>query len=393
MVAVTSDYSKAVAFTVSNTSFQGLETQVLVQPDARASNQFGSAMSMAADGLTLAVAAAGDEGRGAVLIYNRQFGQWSLSTKLYVIEAGEGASVGATVALNQDGTTLFIGVPGYKDGNGVATGAVVPFQLSKNGWVKLDPVFPNVVNNNARFGASLTCVPDGSKFLAAGLVGDVQLVKLDNGQYVFDKAIRAMGTLTKAPALAMAADLSKIVIGVGTAAGGAGEVYTLFLQPDLTYLEATLVASDAAPGARFGESLSLSSDGAALVVAAPGTGNNRGSIYVTTRSGNKYIQQSSLLAPDAAAGDYFGESLKLSSDGQRLAVGAQRKKVNEVANKGQAYFFRRIGNIFMIDKTLTASRASASLFGAVVAMPANANYVAVACPGQDISAGAVYSFD
>jgi len=92
---------------------------------------------------------------------------------------------------------------------------------------------------------------------------------------------------------------------------------------------------------QFGNSVSLSSDGATLAVGANGEDSNTtdinapdpaqadnsaantGTVYVFTRSGISWSQQAYIKASNTGTGDLFGGSVSLSSDGTTLAVGAR----------------------------------------------------------------------
>ena len=83
-----------------------------------------------------------------------------------------------------------------------------------------------------------------------------------------------------------------------------------------------LVASDAAAGDRFGESVAISSEGSipAVVVGAPRDDFAAGSTYVFARDGGIWIQEAKLVASDPAADDLFGTSVAIS--GETVVVGA-----------------------------------------------------------------------
>ncbi|CAK0874638.1 unnamed protein product [Prorocentrum cordatum] len=83
-----------------------------------------------------------------------------------------------------------------------------------------------------------------------------------------------------------------------------------------------LVASDGAAGDFFGSSVAVSSDGARVVVGAYGDGSLSGSVYVLDGATGERLLK--LVASDGAADDRFGFSVAVSSDGARVVVGAHR---------------------------------------------------------------------
>jgi len=102
-----------------------------------------------------------------------------------------------------------------------------------------------------------------------------------------------------------------------------------------------LTASDRVGGDWFGHSVSLSSDGNTAIVGAhgvdPGGTTDAGAAYIFIRSGGTWTQQAKLTASDKAAGDYFGISVSLSSDGSTAIVGARQADPGGLADAGAAY--------------------------------------------------------
>jgi len=79
------------------------------------------------------------------------------------------------------------------------------------------------------------------------------------------------------------------------------------------------------PDSRFGNSVSLSADGSRLAVGAPTSNINgaseSGLVRIFDWDGNSWAQLGATISGDAAF-DYHGFSLSLSADGTRLAIGA-----------------------------------------------------------------------
>ena len=119
-------------------------------------------------------------------------------------------------------------------------------------------------------------------------------------------------------------------------AGYSGAVY-VFTRSGTTWSQQAYVkASNTGATDQFGMSVALSSDGSTLAVGAPheesaatGIGGNQadnsasgsGAVYVFTRSGTTWSQQTYVKAANSGANDGFGQSVALSADGT-LVVGA-----------------------------------------------------------------------
>ena len=153
-----------------------------------------------------------------------------------------------------------------------------------------------------------------------------------------------------------------------------------------TYTEAaTLMASDAAAGDQFGES--VATDGDAILVGAPaGRTTGPGAAYVFDNAGNELAR---LTASDGQQEDLFGGSVAV--DGDTIIVGAPGDDDGGTGS-GSAYVFDRAGN--QLVKLTAADAGAGDLFGADVAV--DGDTIVVGARGDDengVLAGAAYVFD
>ena len=178
--------------------------------------------------------------------------------------------------------------------------------------------------------------------------------------------------------------------------GGEGEVWLevddrdavwpVTIDPTFTQQQ-RLEASDAAAFDYFGDSVAIS--GETVVVGAwndDGTaGTNQGSAYVFVRNGRGgWSQQQNLKASDAVAQDHFGLSVAIS--GETVVVGAPYDDGAAGMDKGSAYVFVRSGGVWSQQQKLNASDASRhDRFGDSVAI--SEETVVVGAPYNDGAAG------
>jgi hypothetical protein len=142
---------------------------------------------------------------------------------------------------------------------------------------------------------------------------------------------------------------------------GRGAAYVFTRSGGTWTRKAMLTASDGTTQDVFGVSSALSSDTA--LVGASGKNSGRGAAYVFTRSGSTWTQQAELTASDGTTGDDFCESVAISGD--TALVGAPRKN----SGCGAAYVFRRSGSTWTQEATMTASDGtSESAFGSSAAL-------------------------
>ena len=175
----------------------------------------------------------------------------------------------------------------------------------------------------------------------------------------------------------------------------AGAVY-VYVRTGATWSQqAELSDPDAATQDWFGTSVALSGD-TALVDAEGKTVNGQkaaGAVYVFTRTGTTWSQQTELADPDAAGNDVFGTSVALSGD--TALVGDYNKTVAGQGSAGAAYVYTRTGTTWSQQAELTASDAACGDgLGISVALSGDTALVGAAwktVSGQSY-AGAVYVF-
>ena len=128
-----------------------------------------------------------------------------------------------------------------------------------------------------------------------------------------------------------------------------GSAYVFVRSGNGWTFQSKLVATDGAPGDRFGWRVAISGD--TIVVGANGDDSARGSAYVFGRNGSAWSQQAKLTASDGAATDQFGWGLGLSGD--TVVVGAPGDTINGVM-RGSAYVFVRSGGSWSEQQKLTS---------------------------------------
>jgi hypothetical protein len=176
-----------------------------------------------------------------------------------------------------------------------------------------------------------------------------------------------------------------------------GSAYVFVRSGGVWSLQQKLLASDAAAFDFFGESVAIS--GETVVVGAPldddAAGLNQGSAYVFVRGAGVWSQQQKLLASDAAAFDQFGLSVAIS--GETVVVGAPNDAGAAGLNQGSAYVFARSSTgVWIQEQKLEASDAANDNFGSSVAI--SGVTVVVGAPRDDgddpldIDQGSAYVF-
>lgn len=219
-----------------------------------------------------------------------------------------------------------VGVPGYNE----KTGTAYVFKRSGTTWIQDAKLNASDAGMNDNFGYSVSISGDSA------IVGAPNDNSLTGSAYVFTRT------------------------------------GTTWVQ------EAKLLASDGTPGDWFGDSVSINGD--AAIVGAPGDNVFLGSAYVFERTGSVWVQEARLNASDGALYDWFGFSVSISGDSAVVGTPFQ------TSSTGASYIFTRSGTTWMLQQKLTASDgASYDLFGDSVSMDGDS--VIIGAYGDDTSAG------
>lgn len=448
------------------------------------SDSFGYAVSLSLDGSTIAIGASRDRSNssgaidgttddsGAVYVFTRVGNGWSEQAYLKAASNNIGAydNFGYSVSLSADGNTLAVGVP-FEDSNsggidsivnddGAAndSGAVYIFVRNGTNWSQQSYLKPVLLltNPDDEFGSSVSISADGNT-LAVGVPGDendrsgildfplttIGTTQLVNSGAVYTfrrgnsgwsyqsyfKALYPDADDQFGYALSLSADGRTLAVGAigedssSTEVGGdqnnddgqsngSGAVF-VFNRTDVKWLQQEYIKphnTDA--GDAFGSSVSLSSDGNALAVGAyledgNSTGgiffpltnhpeNDSGAVYVYVRSGN-WSQQGYLKADDTGVADYFGRSVSLNAEGTLLAVGAYTEDSNSAGvnsipdddgsadSSGAAYTFANVGGVWSQETYLKPKiPARFGFFGRSVSISADSEILVVGAPGQSM---------
>ena len=153
-----------------------------------------------------------------------------------------------------------------------------------------------------------------------------------------------------------------------------------------------LLASDKGGGDLFGYSVAI--EGNTMVVGAYKEDyNDKGAVYVYTKSGNTWSESQKLLASDKVGGDEFGRSVAI--EGNTIVVGAHYENSDGKSNNGAVYVFTKSGNTWSQSQKLLASdKDSSDWFGRSVAIEGNT--MVVGANGEDSDGktrnGAVYVY-
>lgn len=338
-------------------------------PVTQANGNFGAALSLSADGNTLAVGSYGVNAyRGAVYIYTRLAGEWQHQASLAASDAADYDYFGSEVALTPDGSMLAVGAPNRTEAGITYAGGVYVFTRSGATWTQQpDVLTPTTPSQYAYFGREVAIGGTAANpVLAVGAPGEDGLSSDPVPLTVYD----------------------------------VGAVYVFQLQ-GTTWTDSRLAIPTPDYYEYFGYSLAVSADGTTLAVGDESSllddsGNQLysvGQVIVYSNAGGTWTPQATLVPSNATSSMYFGSALALSSDGSHLVAGARYEDNGGsgvdspsdlfAVDSGAAYLFKRAGTTWSQARYLKPTNTRGEMyFGGPVAIDAEGTTLAVGATGE-----------
>ena len=302
---------------------------------ATADDNSGRSVSLSSDGTRVAIGAPGSSpGKGQVRIYDWTDGAW-VQTGSDIDGEAAGDRFGTSVSLSSDGTRVAIGATN-NDGSFSNAGHVRVYDLTDGAWVQTGSDIDGEAAGDL-FGASVSLSSDGTR-VAIGArfndgsfsnAGHVRVYDLTDGAWVQtgsdidgEAAVDYSGS-----SVSLSSDGTRVAIGAErndgadetSSARGHVRIYDL---TDGAWVQAGSDIDGEAADDYSGSSVSLSSDGTRVAIGADGHDDDKGQVRVYDLTEGAWVQAGSNI-DGAAADDTFGSSVSLSSDGTRVAIGAE----------------------------------------------------------------------
>jgi hypothetical protein len=294
--------------------------------NASAGAQFGYSVSLNNNGDILAAGAnyEGDSGAAYVFTFDNSESAWGQTEYIKDNNGAPGDEFGSAASLSGDGNTLAVSAV-RESATAKWSGAVYIFNLGDGVWDGLDPTYLKAGNAEIYdlFGYSLDLSLDGGT-LAVGAIfedGSDNLVSNSGVVYIFNRSSEGVWS-----------------------------------QVD------DIKAGNTEDHDHFGYSVSLSDDGNTLAVSAPGEdGNfsglsaegsaesskdnnmasNAGAVYIFNYADGEWTQKTYVKSSNTQSNDEFGNAIRLSGDGDTLAVGAPKEDSadNSAPSAGAVYLY------------------------------------------------------
>jgi hypothetical protein len=373
--------------------------------------------------------------QGAAYVFTRPASGWSSVTQTARLTASDGAAfdqLGYSVAVSTDGSTVVAGPFQKRIGSNTGQGAMYVFVKPTFAWASATETARLTASDGAAndsLGSSVAVSGDGSTVAAGAYVKNVGSNLAQGEAYVFVRPVSGWANGTEAARLTASDGASNDFLGYSVAVSGdgatvaagadgkdiggnpnQGAVYA-FVKPVSGWASktetATLIATDGTIGGLLGWSTAVSGDGATVAAGARGTevgpNVNQGKAYVFVRPVSGWASRgeaAGLTASDGAENDNLGNSVAVSSDGSTVVAGAFQKQVGAHFNQGAAYVFVKPASGWATGteaaKVTASDGAANDLLGCSVAVSGDGSTVVAGALqkqiGSNANQGAAYLF-
>jgi hypothetical protein len=331
------------AYIFWNNGTNWVEEQKLTASDGAANDRMGYSVSI--DGSSVITGAYYDdengvEDSGSAYIFKYNGTDWVEQAELVASDGAAGDEFGYSVSIS--GNYALIGAH-FDDDNGNDSGSAYIFKYNGTDWVEQQKLISSDGALGDWFGYSVS------------ISGDYALVGV---RYDDDKGSQS------------------------------GSAYIFWNNGTAWVEKEKLTAADGTFGDEFGWSVFINGNHA--IVGAHYDGDNgyrSGSAYVFKFNGTNWVEQDKLLASDGVANDKFGDAVSIDTNGNAV-VGAYADE----SYKGAAYLFKPDGNDWVEWYKLVASDGVADDHFANSAVSIDEDYCFVGAYNEDYK-GAVYVFE
>ena len=313
-------------------------------------------------------------------------------------ESGKGENFGGSISLDMHGDRVAVGDP-KNDGTGTDAGHVKVYEYSSGSWSQLGADIDGEAAGDL-FGGSVSMSHNGNR-VAIGAeendgrtleegadrvynnVGHVRVYEYSGGSWSQLGADIDGKTNGDHTGVSVSMDLDGDRVAIGSPDNGEGFV-RVYEYSGGSWSQLGADIDGEAAGDLFGISVSLDSDGDRVAIGAEendGGGSNAGHARVYEYSSGSWSQLGADIDGESA-GDLFGGSVSIDSDGSHVAIGAEE---NDGAGSNAGYVrvleyngtrWREVG--YDID-----GDGVGDLFGSAVSIDSDGDGVAIGGPGED----------
>ena len=278
-----------------------------------------------------------------------------------------GESFGSSVAMSSDGKRIAVGAMNHSSDDG----EVRVYDNVGGQWTQIGPSIPGATNE--RFGQSISISSDGMRVAVGAAFGTVTIKVYEYSNATWNKIFEASGVSGDqfGKVISISSDGKRVASGAlsDTSNTGYARVYDIDSQTLLVQL------TGASTNEYFGSSVSLNSDGTRLVVGADQYQNGNGYVKIYTESGGSWSLLGSQISGESN-NDRFGYAVSISSNGNRVAIGAYV----HASNRGHVRIYEYSGGTWNKIGIDLDGEGSGDEFGFSVSLSSNGKRVMAGGP-------------
>ena len=270
-------------------------------------------------------------GTGRVRVFDWKGSQWAQVGPDFV----GSRRLGQGVALSSDGNRVAIGTPSPENKDYHSHVRIYDWEESQ--WTQVGSDLVGVVAGDW-FGSDIAMSSDGNRVAIVSYLTNtrdgtshVQIFDWGDGQWT--QVGSNLNVDVSGISIALSSDGNRVAIGSRYSENNSTRIYD-WTGKQWTQVGSNLVGQ--AAGDWFGQSVALSSDGNRIAVGAPWHNDRTGYVRIFDWVGNQWTQ----VGPDVVGrttDDFFGWCIALTSDGNRVVIGAPNLRKSGHAGHVEMY--------------------------------------------------------
>jgi hypothetical protein len=371
-----SNVGAGFVFNYSAETLEWIQSTMLVPSILTQDSTFGELGCISDDGNTIAVCAPAsqvpDTGHsGALYIFVKENGFFKEKHLIQFAPTVSGTNprFGASVAINANGSRIFVGAHGDNlDGNGAASGVVYVIDLAAENYTMTKVGVANTAGAD-RLGYSVACSASGNSFVSGAVYKDKDEVSNSGAAYVFEFSGSWINT-----GLLEASEAPILNANVGYSVSMSGDGKVIAVSSNLSdqrvriykKISSWLRTATITPVQfidKFGYSTGLNYDGKLLCVGASGkqVGSfvNCGSIFIYTTNDHTFWNNAAEIDnPDPFAGARFGFRFSLSISQDNTIV---TSSIRGDDGDGDVYVIKKINNVWQVASSIKTPSSAPAL--------------------------------
>lgn len=303
---------------------------------------YGNSVALSFDGTRAAIGAINTAGVTSAAVYVRTGSSWTREGTLAAVNPTANEFFGYRIDISDDGTRVIVGASLADTARGTASGYARVFARTGSTWAPETTIIPTDAVANDYFGSGVALSSDATRALIGMPGDDGGLGDVGTGRVYLRTGTSWMAETTLTSTTCCGAGHDVALTGDGTRAvlyggQGGGIGLRVFRRTAPGSWSADTGVSFAAGLDTAGSAVDISDDGTRIVVSEPLS--EAALMFVRAATSTAWTADAILRPADWVTGDSFGSDVSISSDGARVLVGAGRDDTPAGTDAGSARVF------------------------------------------------------